>query len=44
MFEGPEEVVPGEEWFGVRCVLRHAALNVYEERITLWRTALAMRE
>jgi hypothetical protein len=38
MFEGPEEVRCGEDWFAVRCVLRVAELNLYEERITLWRT------
>ncbi|MFE2061514.1 hypothetical protein ACFXDH_03800 [Streptomyces sp. NPDC059467] len=24
------------EWYGVRCVFRHPALGVYEERVTLW--------
>jgi hypothetical protein len=38
MIDGPEEVSAGEEWFAVRCVLRIADLNLYEERITLWRT------
>ncbi|MEU9342818.1 hypothetical protein AB0D74_16580 [Streptomyces sp. NPDC048278] len=23
-------------WYGVRCVFRHRALGVYEERVTLW--------
>ncbi|MFJ3302405.1 hypothetical protein ACIPSA_04655 [Streptomyces sp. NPDC086549] len=27
----------GTSWYGVRCVFRHRALGVYEERITLWR-------
>lgn len=26
-------------WFGVRCVIHHADLRVYEERLTLWEAA-----
>ena len=32
------EIDDGEVWFGIRCVLRLAKPNIYEERITLWRT------
>jgi hypothetical protein len=31
------DVDPG--WFAVRCVVHHAALGKYEERITLWQSA-----
>jgi hypothetical protein len=24
-------------WFGVRCIVRHAVLGAYEERVTTWR-------
>ncbi len=26
-----------EDWYGVRTVYRHEALEVYEERVTIWR-------
>ncbi|MHB9858397.1 hypothetical protein [Streptomyces sp. YIM S03343] len=25
-----------QSWYGVRCLFRHRALEVYEERITVW--------
>ncbi|MET7988552.1 MULTISPECIES: hypothetical protein [unclassified Streptomyces] len=27
----------GPSWYGLRCVFRHDALGVHEERVTLWR-------
>lgn len=30
---------PNRSWFAVRCVVHHADLGVYEERVTLWQAA-----
>jgi hypothetical protein len=35
--------VASSSWYGVRCVFRHRALGVYEERVTLW-TARSLDE
>ncbi len=28
-----------DEWFGARCIFRHADRGAYEERVTIWRAA-----
>lgn len=36
-----ETTTPHHAWFAVRCVVHHADLGVYEERLTLWQAPTA---